>query len=459
MRNFVYRDIARPFRALISSGYYAASGRFNLFGKVASLDALLRSGRERIEDFALHRLEELLRHAARTVPYYRDLLAGDTLNAANARDTLATLPIVTKRIIRGQGLRMLSATAGERPFWNTSGGSTGEPIRLLQDRRNSRDNRLSELLFMHWAGHRPGERTVSIWGVPKETLGQRVSWHERMFGLAHNERKLNCYQITETTLKRWTKELSTLRPALVEGYVDALCALSRHILSTKTPVPSPRGVISSAGVLLDDARATISNAFGCQVFNRYGSREVGDIACSCGASKSLHINEGRCLVEIVDDEGQPCSEGVEGDILVTLYSNYSMPLIRYRIEDRGVWASSECSCGLTTKRLAAVLGRSNAFLRGKRGTRVSGIALTTLFYAVRSLREYQVRQSLRGDVTLTVVPTASTQRESLLSSLAEPIERLSALLEGWPVTTKVQDHVPLAPSGKRMYVITDMADE
>ena len=38
------------------------------------------------------------------------------------------------------------------------------------------------------------------------------------------------------------------------------------------------------------------------MFNRYGSREVGDIAQECAAHDGLHINADRILVEVVRED-------------------------------------------------------------------------------------------------------------------------------------------------------------
>ena len=42
-------------------------------------------------------------------------------------------------------------------------------------------------------------------------------------------------------------------------------------------------------------------AFGCKVYDQYGSREVSCIASECEYSNGLHISEETILLEIVDE--------------------------------------------------------------------------------------------------------------------------------------------------------------
>jgi len=93
-------------------------------------------------------------------------------------------------------------------------------------------------------------------------------------------------------------------------------------------------------------REKVEEVFGCPVYNRYGSREVGDIAGECKYHQGLHVLPWGSYVEIVDEAGNLVEPGVEGRILVTCLTNYAMPLIRYDIGDRGALAGEfKCPCG------------------------------------------------------------------------------------------------------------------
>lgn len=445
-------------RQLLFNAYYVGTGRKRILQDVDKLEATLHAPRAEIEALSRRRLVEILQHASATVPFYRNLIGGQRITPDRAFDVLYALPIMSKAMIRDNGSKLHSDRPGPKPRTNTSGGSTGEPIRLLQDRAMGQESRSGELLYLRWAGHRPGDPHLRIWGVPKVTFinGPGLSFRERVYRFVCNETYLNCYGISDQLLDQWIGTLQRLKPTVIESYVDAAFELSRRILSTRADVPKPRGLIVSAGVLTPHARATIAKAFGAPILNRYGSREVGNVACSCGASDLLHVNEGWCHLEIVDESGKECPPGVEGDVLVTLFGNKTMPLIRYRIEDRATWAAGSCPCGRNTKMLAAINGRTNDYLMARDGSRISGVALTTLLYGVDGIRQFQYRQTEPGNVILAVVPLEPDRASDLVEHLREPTANLEQLLRGGRVSISVEDEITPSNSGKFRYVLNEL---
>jgi len=303
-----------------------------------------------------------------------------------------------------------------------------------------------------------GEPHVLIWAVPKDTFGERISLHERMYRAAHNETILNCYEIDDEAIHRWIHCINARRPTLIETYADAIYEVSRRIISEGVDVAKPRGIITSAGVLTTHKREVITEAFNCPVLNRYGSREVSDVACSCLSSSELHVNEFSCYLEIVDDQGEACEVGVEGDILVTLFTNYTMPLIRYQIKDRGIWASGPCACGRKTRRLAEISGRQSDYLLASDGTKVNGTALTTLLYSVTGIGRFQYRQTHENKVVLAVVPLQRTDVGRLKDEVHSALERLKTLLHGSDVELAIVDKIIPSKSGKYRYILNELMD-
>jgi phenylacetate-CoA ligase len=63
-----------------------------------------------------------------------------------------------------------------------------------------------------------------------------------------------------------------------------------------------------------------------------------------------------------------------GDILLTCFSNRAMPLVRYRVEDRGRLLPEPCACGRPHPVLADLEGRTGDLLLTASGRRVHGTA-------------------------------------------------------------------------------------
>nr|MDO8116855.1 hypothetical protein [Candidatus Sigynarchaeota archaeon] len=83
------------------------------------------------------RLFKLVKHAIENVPYYRRIAQERkiTITEQTIFNDLKKFPVLTKEIIRTHWKELHVSLKAERYIINTSGGTTGEPIRIIQDRR------------------------------------------------------------------------------------------------------------------------------------------------------------------------------------------------------------------------------------------------------------------------------------------------------------------------------------
>ena len=79
------------------------------------------------------------------------------------------------------------------------------------------------------------------------------------------------------------------------------------------------------------------------------------MAHECPAG-TMHVNAESTYVEFLR-EGRPAQPGEPGEIILTALDLYSMPLLRYRVEDVGAAADTTCPCGRGLPTMAIVEGR------------------------------------------------------------------------------------------------------
>jgi len=213
--------------------------------------------------------------------------------------------------------------------------------------------------------------------------------------------------------------------------------------------------MTSAGTLHPFIREKIETAFQCKVFNRYGSREVGDIASECEAHAGLHVFSSGNYIEIVDDQGHPVPNGVEGNILVTNLYNYAMPLIRYSIGDRGVLSRSEsCVCGRHGQILERITDRNVEMFRKRDGTLVDGLFFNHFLYYKDWVKKFQVVQK---DYERVVFKIQRTNKEYQEAELEEIREKTRVVMgEECEVTFEFVDDIPPSRSGKYSYTISEI---
>src|SRR3990172_5300720 len=285
-------------------------------------------------------LSEILKHCKKNVPYYRNIFnsLGDIeIRKGNPIDIIKKIPPMTKDIIRRHFQDLQSNDLYKRKwYYNTSGGSTGEPTRLIQDREYS--SRGEAIAYLHYwlVGHEIGKKMVKLWGSERDILESSVRIKEKIKNSFWNIKWMNAFRMTPEKMKQYLALLDSSPPDLVLAYAQSIYELALFAERNGFRVAPRRAITTSAGTLYPFMREKIEEVFRCKVFNRYGSREVGDIACEHPGSGGLWVAPWGCYVEIVDEYDNPVPPGVEGDILVTSLINFAMPLIRYKIGDRGV---------------------------------------------------------------------------------------------------------------------------
>ena len=366
---------------------------------------------KRIVELQQERLKQLIAHADHHVPYYREVLSrAGVINKSGAID-LANwrhIPLLEKDTIRERFNDLTSDDISARKWHdNTSGGSTGEPVRFIQD-MNYRDwARGIKMLFDLWTGYSGTAGKVILWGSIRDLFKGREAPRTRLRRWLNNELWLNAFRMTPEQMCRYVAKISAFKPVQILAYVESLFELSKFIESKDLKVFSPRAIMTSAGTLHPYMRETIERVFNAPVFNRYGSREVGDIACECSHHRGLHVCAPTHYVEILKDNGTPTAGGESGRIIVTLLTNYAMPFIRYVIGDMGVWAGETCSCGRSWPMLQKVTGRvTDVFLKRDGGVVIPEYLIHLIGVELNSgwIQKYQIVQEDYDDIRVIIVP-------------------------------------------------------
>jgi len=253
---------------------------------------------------------------------------------------------VGKEDIRRERNRLLSQVSPRpRLYSTTSSGSTGVPLSFYKSMDTVCRRQALKLRAEEWIGKPIGTRTTLIWGrVPTRKL--RIQIGRFLYWRYQNYQFLSAFDIGPEQLLPYLMRMTRFGTEFIESYVTAVHQMAKVMAARKVaPPPKLRGIIVGAEQLVEEQREQIEGSFGCPVYNRYGSTEFSNIASECAEREGLHINSDHVLLEVVDDKDRCVIDSV-GEILVTDLDSYEMPLIRYRIGDRGILSSRRCSCGL-----------------------------------------------------------------------------------------------------------------
>ncbi|PXF58847.1 MAG: capsule biosynthesis protein CapK [Deltaproteobacteria bacterium] len=410
-------------------------------------------------------LESLLRYTYQFVPYYREVLSSSKVvdNYGNVNvNNFTDIPLLDKNIIRSRTKELITTDLSVgKCYENTSGGSTGEPVRFLQNNKYYSWNSAITLLQDEWMGHSTGKRLVQLWGSERDLFVGKESLKIRMSRCLRNVVCLNAFHITPLMMQKHVDEINRFKPTHILAYVESLYDLARYVDRQGQGIHSPESIMVTAGTLDPHMRATIEKVFNSSVFNRYGSREVGAIACECNEHQGLHVTAPTHYIEILRPNRTSAQPGEVGEIVVTLLTNFSMPLIRYRIGDMGAWAKRKCSCGRGWPLLQEVKGRVTDVFYKRDGAAVHGEYFTHLFYNQDWVEKFQVIQEDFDLIRVLIVLYNQSSRAFKNIKDLEIITQKIRIVMGQQcqVHHYFVDHIDATPSGKFRYNISKLHNE
>jgi phenylacetate-CoA ligase len=260
---------------------------------------------------------------------------------------------------------------------------------------------------------------------------------------------MSIYHLSRDTAPDYIRCLSKRSDEVLEGFPSALGILADFILELGERVPM-RVVFTDGEPLYPFLRTKIEKAFGTRVFNCYGNTEACGLIQECEHG-SMHLIPDYGYLEILDDANRLVSDpGVEGFFVWTGFINDTMPLIRYRIGDRGCWGAQEpCVCGRTFSIVVPTITRESDLLRCPDGRIFSPRSVNQLLKQATSFRFCQFVQTESEHIIVRAVATKGKGPQEL--SVVR--DQLQKLLGGQVRITAELADAPLVRAGGKIPLI------
>jgi len=404
----IYDRFPSPARHLLTSARGWLLTRLRYSSKTfAFLRALRRDESwtaEQVAFLQLSALRQILSYAVRTVPFY----AGYPRIDLHTPDDLRRLPILDRETVRDNQESFLSreVPANHRIRAGTT-GTTGASLRVAYTERLVSENWAFLLRQWAWAAVPPRHPRVTLQGS-RVVPSQRATPPFWTYNLPEHQALMSIFHLSETTAGHYLDFLRIHSGRVLEGFPSVLAILAGFALERHMRIPM-RVVFTSGEPLYPDARARISEAFQAQIFDTYGMTEYCGLIqeCECGGS---HLIPEYGFLEILDARGDPSPPGEDGDLVWTGFLNEAMPLIRYRIGDRGRWLHGQsCPCGRAFPLVVPTITRESDVLRCPDGRLFSPRALNQILKGASSLRFCQFVHQRASRVVVRAVP----RRESV----------------------------------------------
>lgn len=408
---------------------------------------------EELERRQMSQLGSLCEHAARTVPFYGERLAGIAVNGAGGLtlDKFREIPILTRAELQAREKDLFSRALPKDhlPLLDVmSSGSTGRPVKVKLTAVTRLFSDAVTLRYHQWFERDFSAKTCAVRIISSERSGTPTGWVP-----GYRSGPMLEFDVGRTIPEQldW---LIAEAPAYLLTYPTNLAALLRHSESSGKRIPGLRQVTTMSEILDDDTRAECERIWRLTVVDAYSAREVGTIAVQCPELSGYHVMSECLLVEIIDENGAPCGPGEIGRVVVTDLHNFALPLIRYEIGDYAE-VGEPCGCGRGLPVLNRILGRTRNMLVQPDGRRIWPQFGANRVARIAPVIQSQLVQISRDEIQANLVvsrPLTKDEENAVRDLFA------SSLGASFTIGLNYVDEIPRSAGGKFEDFRSEIAD-
>ena len=382
------------------------------------------------------RIQDLIAHAVKTTDFYKDYPEDISLK---------DLPVVNKDTFRQQYGRFVSSTYKDAPDNRVmcTSGSTGTPLRMIQNRDKIRHNTAGGIFLGAAAGYYIGmkEAFIRVWvNNVKKSKFQLIQ---------ENMIMMDSSRMDEQALAEMFHTIEKKKVKCLVGYSSALGELSDYIRKSGKDCSncSVRAIIPISETMPEPIRRTLEKQFGCPVRAWYSNEENGIMGLQNEKDEGYRIDTETYYYEILKmDSDEPAEPGELGRIVITDLFNYAFPILRYDNGDTAVAVRKEKN-GRFKLYLSELYGRSSDLIYDCKGNAVTPYIITNNLWDIEGVKQYRFIQKDVKDYTIWLNgDPAKMDQEEILGRIRP------YLGDEARIKVEIVDEIPVLASGKRKYI-------
>ena len=438
MIHFVNEKIILPFNDILQG--------FSISGKLSFLLKSQYWTKEQIVRYQERRLQELIRHAYRSVPFYREWFIDQKLKPEDIKhiEDLSRLPVLSKTEIRKDSMLFRAENSNSKGGVRmNSSGSTGEPFEYLLSSDAYSIRYAAALRGWYWMGYRLGDYYAKL------SQNRRSSILKKIQDFINRCLYIYIPDLSQPSLTRIIQKIEKEKPEYIRCYPDPLMLIAKTLRNEDRYLSGIKAINSTGNILTREDRSIIEERFNCPVFDSY-SCEGGSLFYE-GPTRDNYLGSSEiAITEILNNEGAEVKPGETGMHVTTDLWNYAMPFIRYNTQDLVVKSASASSCGRQLTGLDKIIGRDNDILVTPSGNLLIVHLFTIYFEYFDSIKQFQIEQLKPDEFVFRLVVG-----DSFTSKIRKEIQDYWQKNLGYEVKLVIEVHesIPLLYSGKRRFLI------
>ncbi|MBI5502671.1 MAG: hypothetical protein HY907_20665 [Deltaproteobacteria bacterium] len=413
------------------------------------------------------KLHSYMIYCRRFSPFWRERWPreAEAFAADEAEDVLALLPRLTKEDLRRHAPE-LRIDPAQRSDWDGypplrhlhaqhSGGSTGVPVIVWQDRRWESRNRAIVDLGYRLAGLSPGSPAFYLWGSNNEVSDIRKSPRKRFSTWLRGLIVMPAFSLDAARVRAYVDEMNRrgdVQHAIC--FTSALDTFTGFVERAGLRLRRIRTVFTGGGLLTPELRARTLRLWAHEVCDTYGARDAGLMASERPGAGALLTFPWHVYLETLDAQGRRSAAGVAGEVHVSQVENHAMALLRMSMGDSATLGRTPEWNGPS---LTALHGRTAEHLQAGDGSRIDPSAIIHMIGVLAErtwLRKFQLVQTGPSALTLrfeTWTEPPAGDEAAFGTFVRSGLERLFHA----PVTLALErtESIAPSPSGKHLYCV------
>lgn len=381
------------------------------------------------EDYQETELRKILLHAFNNVPYYFEKYKAIGLSEndlANFRlSDLNKLPYLEKDDLRLFGkTTLISKNKSKTGKFYSSSGSTGTPTSIFYSRKMHQIWTAGyEARVKNWAGVNQDMTRGMIGGrriLPKSDFSPpyyRFNMFEKMV-------YFSAYHIAKQTAQNYIEGMKKHHVDFMMGYAMSNYFLARFINEENLDAPKLKAIITSSEKLTNEMREAFRMAYQCETFDTWSGVEMCAQISEC-EYHSLHESPDIGIIEVVDQNGLPITDGQAGEAICTSLINFDQPLIRYRCGDVLKPSNKKCECGREMRVFDEIIGRIEDVVISSDGREM--VRFHGIFIDLKKIIKGQIIQHSLNNFEIKVIcssPLNQTDKEVIMERMESQLGKI-----------------------------------
>lgn len=351
------------------------------------------------------KLTAMLSYAQRHCGYYKKHIIGE-VRIDNSMEIIKSLPLLDKNIVRQQEKYIYSDEITDNwKVWLNTGGSTGEPLHFPALYRGLHVEGVCQMMLYMKMGYQWGDVIVSFDGcrIKDEDRSRNIYWQMGSANFPFGKKNFSALYLDDNSVKYYWEELKRMKPAFIRGYPSSIMEMCKLAMNTGVVMDLKlKGVYLTSESFTQNEKNFISSYFKCPVYGQYGHTEGSIFAIQNPIDEIYYCSPIYGYTEIVDQKGQHVNIGEQGEVVVTGFTEYGLPFIRYKTGDLAVYGG-ETKFGETI--LTRLLGREIDCIYNKKGKKIFlvGFIFGGHIRAFNYIQTWQLHQYEVGKIEMYIV--------------------------------------------------------